>query len=647
MLEKIRQIAHNPLFKIFFFILAVIFAISLGDFDRSKDITTVATVGNEKISLNEFSQARQYALKQISQQQELSPEQVQMEFNAIGRNVLNQLISKSLIKQELDYLGIKISSDTIVEYVQKDSSFHKDGSFDPETYKKILEYNNLSEETLLKNVSTELSSKFLLNSLTANLPIKEVLSDYLYDYLSEKRSISLITVDASKTNYKNFSQDESLDYYKKHPQLFQTKEYRSFSYLLLEEKNLKESAKLTEEDLEQDFKINKENYVFAESRDFYHFLTPSQDIADQIINSLNQDSDHLQVAKNFIDKKVISEKFMNQTQESFLNNLDPSLFTLEENKTTKAIKSDLGWHVFKITKIHPKKYKSFSEAKSEIKSILLNKIIQTQLYELSRQVEDDLSSGATYQEIANRYNLKLTQVKNIAIDGSYLNNLDKSAVNPQILYTAFQTALQQDSPITELEGSLNLFTLKLEDITPPKAENFENVKEQVNDLLSKQFKDKIALEIANALQIELSKTNQELILANQDSLNESALNKAISPILSKYKIKRNNTPLISMKNQDVVRSFFSHDKNLSEAFLNKIFDLEFKKTCLPQTLGDAKYGFALLNKIFTEKEKNSDLYKQINSISQDNYKNEIQTQYIEYLRNKYNVEVNLNLLKNN
>ena len=643
MLEKIRQIAHHTLFKIFFFILAVIFAISLGDFDRSKDLNTVATVGNEKISLNDFSQARQHALKQISQQQGVTPEQA--EINAISRNALNQLISKSLIKQELKHLGIVIPSDIIAEYIQKDANFHKDGRFDQETFKKILEYNNISEETLLKNISTELSSKFLLNSLTVNSPIKEVLSDYLYDYLSEKRFISLITVDASKTKYKKFSQEELLTYYKNHPELFKTKEYRSFSYLLLEEKNSKESIKLTDTDLEQEYAANKESYIFLENRDFYHFLTPSQEIAEQIINSLNQNLDHLQIAKNFIDKKVISEKFLNQTQQSFLNDLDPSLFTLEENKNTKAIKSDLGWHVFKITKIYPKKYKSFSEAKAEIQTALLDKIAQTQLYELSRQVEDDLSSGATYQEISNRYKLKLAQIKNIAIDGSFLNNSDNSSINPQIIHTAFKTPMQQDSPLTQLDNSLNLFTLKIDEIIAPKVKIFENVSKQVNDLLSEQFKDKLALEISNALQIELSKNNKELLSTNQDTLNELTFQKIVSPILSKYKIT--NPPIISIKNQNVVRSFFSNDTNLSEAFLNKVFDLELHKSSLPQIFGDAKYGFALLNKTFVDKERNSELYKQISMISQDNYKNELHTQYIEYLRNKYNVEVNLNLLKNN
>ena len=645
MLEKIRQIAHHTLFKIFFLILAIIFAISLGDFNRSKDLNTIAVVGSEKISLNDFSQARQHALKQLSQQQGLAPEQT--EINAISRNVLNQLISKSLIKQELKHLGIAIPADIIAKYIQKDFNFHKDDRFDQETYKKILEYNNISEETLIKNVSTELSSKFLLNSLTVNLPIKDILSNYLYDYLSEKRDISLITVDANQINYKNFTQEELLEYYKNHPELFQTKEYRSFSYLLLEEKNLKTSIKLNEVDLEQEYKTNKENYVFLENRDFYHFLTPSQEIAEQIINSLNQDSDHLQIAKNFIDKKVISEKFMNHTQQSFLNDLDPSLFTLDENKITKAIKSDLGWHVFKITKIHPKKYKSFSEAREEIHSILLDKVAKTQLYELSRQVEDDLSSGATYQEISSRYNLKLTQVKNIAIDGTYLNSSDNSVINPQIIHTAFQIPAQQDSPITQLDNSPNLFTLKIDGIIAPKLEIFEKVIKQVSDLLSIQFKDKLALEISNALQIELSKNNQDIILTNQNILNDKTLKKIVTPILSKYKLKNKNNPIISLTNQTIVRSFFSDNKSLSEAFLNKMFDLELQKSSLPQSFGEAKYGFALLNKIFTEKKKNSELYKQINLISQDNYKNELHTQYIEYLRNKYNVEVNSNLLKNN
>ncbi len=643
MLEKIRQIAHHSLFKLFFFVLAVIFAASLGNFDQSKSNNVIATIGKEKISFNEFAQARQYALKQLNKQQHLTPEQAQMEANDISKNVINKMISQMLIKLELEHLGIKIPSEIIAEYIQKDESFHKNGNFDLDTYKQVLEYNNVTEESLLKNISTELASKFLLTSLSVNIPLKDTFANYLYDYLSEKRSISLISVDANKVSYNNFSQEELQNYHKNYPHLFQTKEYKSFSYLLLDSQKLKETINVDETDLVKEYNANKEEYALPETRDFHHFLTPDQEIANQIIESLNKDTDHLDVAKNFIDKKVISEKFINQSQQGFLSNLDPSLYTLQENQITSAVKSDLGWHVFKITKINPKQYKEFSEVKKTVQQHLVNKIAHAQLYELSKQIEDDISSGAHFTEIANRYNLKNVEVQNIAVDGSYLDSTKTDKIAPQIMITAFQTPLQQESQITPIDENTS-FILKVEEIKAPKLESLEKVKDRIADLLLEDFRAKLSLEIARTLQTEASKDPQLLISSEKNNLNKKLLKTLLKPIFNKYNLSKNNRPIISIQNQNISRAVISNEKELPESFINSLFNLNIKNVSLPQNLTTTKYGFAIIDKIFIEKERNADLYQQVASISEDNYRNEIYNQYLDYLRNQYPVHINLKLL---
>ena len=83
-----------------------------------------------------------------------------------------------------------------------------------------------------------------------------------------------------------------------------------------------------------------------------------------------------------------------------LNCDDLSLFSLNENDSPPPIKSELGWHVFKILKINPKQYKSFSEARKEILENLQYKMAEMKINELLKVIEDDVASGANFQEIA-------------------------------------------------------------------------------------------------------------------------------------------------------------------------------------------------------------------------------------------------------
>ena len=640
MLERIRQIAHNPIFKIFFLILAAVFAFSLGDFNKSKHNNIVAIVGKEKISFEEFQKARNIAIHNLNQQQHLTPQQAQEEANNINRSVLNRVVSESLIKQELKHLGIQVAPETIAAQLHQDPTFHKNGAFDLETYKKVLEYNHITEEQLLKNISSQVASKLLLDSLIVNLPLKNSLTDYLYNYLSEKRNITLVNIDASKINLNNFPEKDLKEYYNKHKQNFQSKEYRSFTYLLINNKNLNINTQINDETLEKEYTNNKEDYALPEMRDFHHFLTPDQETANQISSELNSNPNHEKVAANFISKKVISEKFTNQNQQSFLNSIDSSLFKLRENEITKVVKSDLGLHIFKVTKIHPKKYKSFTEAKTEVKNNLQNKLAESEIFELSKQVEDEIASGAEFKDIATKYNLIITKVSNIAQDGATKEQKSIS-IDPKILETAFEINANEESSIKILNDNLNLFVLKVESIEQPHLIEFESVKDAIKNQISTETKNIIAAEAAKILQIEASKNQSNLfidIAKTSDSLLKS--------LYAKYNLSDSNKPNISVKNKIISRPFLNENNDLPQAFTSGLFNLSTKKASNPFNVEYAKYSFAIVQSIIPEKEKKAETYKQAEYISEINYKNEIYDQYLEYLRKKYPVDLNLKLINN-
>jgi peptidyl-prolyl cis-trans isomerase D len=639
MLENIRQVAHNKIFKIFLLLIAITFAISLGDLGNTKNNHVIATVGKEKITIDDFSKAKHNELTQLNQQQHLSPEQLEQQQKNINQIVLNKLISQSLLNQEIKNLGIKAPAEILAEYIHKDPSFHKNGAFDLDTYKKILEANNITEKTLLDNLSTSVSSKFLLNSLLINNPLKNKLSDYLYNYLAEKRSISLVSVDTSNLILNNFNDSDLENYYKKHPEFFQSQETRDFSYLLINESNIKNNLTITEADLELEYNKNIEEYSIPETRDLHHFLTPDQDTANQIYESLKQNSDHITVANNFIDKKVINEKFNNQPQQSFLTNLSPDIFEIKESDITNIVKSELGWHIFKVTKIHPKKYKSLAEVKDIVKKTLTRKVMEVQLYELSKQIEDELASGAEFKDIATRYGLSSFEANKVNANTPN-NNIDK-----RIIETAFKIGLNEDSSVKMLDDTLHLFVVKVNKIDSPKLEEFSQVKKQVKQQLDSEYKTNIALEVAKILQTEASKKDQNLI-TNDRNHNKVIADQLLTNTYNKYKLLASNKPIISLSNQSVVREMFGENKDLPEIFINNIFNQDVKRATAPFKANANKYIFALVQKIELDKDRNPEIYSQIDYMSESNYKNEIYEQYLDYLRKKYPVTINLSLINN-
>ena len=607
MLEKIRQISHSKFFKFFFFLLALAFALSLGDLGKSSS-NVVANVGAQKISLQDFLKARSEIQLDIPY-----PEARTKQANILA---LQNLITRALLEQEAKNLGLKVSPETLAEYIRNDKNFHKDGTFDLEIYKKLLAQNNLSEADLLKSLSNQVAVKFLVNSITANLPLKKILTDYYYQFAVEKRAISLVSAQVKPQIFSSIAENELKDYYQKNQNLFQTKEKRSYSYMTISLAELKKNSIITEEEIKKEYQANTHEYSLPETRDFFHFLAPSEKIAKEVIKTLETNNDHKQVAKNFIEQKVISENLNNQPSNSFFVNIEANLFKLKEHQVSQIAKSDLGWHIFKVVKIHPKLYEPLAQAKARIEESLKTKAAELQLYEISKQIEDDLASGADFEEIAKRYNLNL-------------NKVEDASGNDQITLIAFQTNLHEESVLTQIGNNQEYVIVKVNNIAPAKTQNFSEALDKVKILYTMQLREKIAQESAELLK-------QQKIADPIQAMN------ILKPILSKYSLKDQDIE-VDVLREEISRPIISKS-NLPNDLVTQIFKLKIGDCTLVVNLDAAKAGFAIVDKLMPMEQKDSQLYAAIEQTVTKQYNDDFYDQYINYLYSKYKPEINQALI---
>lgn len=627
MLENIRKIAHHYLFKIFFLLIAVAFVVSLRDFSDS-NVNELGKVGSKVISLQGFIQKKQEIVKQFANQG-LDAEQ-------INKIVIMRLTTQALLEQKTQDLGIIVSPEVLAEYIRNDSSFHKNGEFDLKIFKDILEQNNLSEERLLKSLSSQVASKFLVDSLSVNLPLKSILSDYLYDDLTEKRAIVLLEVDTRNVKISTIAEDELSKYYKKNNNLFQSNEKRNFSYILLSMDEYKKHIEINDAMLYADYEKNMAEYAFPENRDFYHFVAQSKEIADQLVAELKINNDIKLIAQNFVEKNVVNENFTNQSSSSFLATVDPNLFILKEGDVTEAVKTDLGWHVFKVTKIHPKKYKSFAEARLEVEMKLKQNIAEQQLYDLSKKIEDDIASGAEFEEIAKNNNLPLIKVQ------------DASGNDPFTI-VAFQTGLNEISEITRIsEVTLNqdnqdYFIVKVDEIIPAKVMEYSEVKDRVRDIYSMQLRKDISYALAKDLKSYYQK--EKLDLLKDSSVKKEVVASLLKASIEKYKISPEDIK-ISITSKEIVRPIMGNNVNIPPVYADEIFSLKLGKLSAVEALGDYNYGFSVVKNVIENKKRDPHMYKYIESVGDVNYKNEIYDQYVDSLKKQYPININFEVINN-
>jgi peptidyl-prolyl cis-trans isomerase D len=629
MLEKIRDLSHNYVFKIFFILIAIIFALSVVDLNNNNQF--VIHVGKEKISLQDFWQTKQQILA------ELGNKASQHTTAEINKSIIDRIVTQSLIEQEAKELGINIDSETVAFFIRNDKSLHKNDQFDLNNYKKLLEASNLTEDKLISKLSSQIASQLLISSVLANLPLEETYNNHLYEYINEKRSIALVSVNANKVELGAASSKEIEEYYNKNKDSFLTPEYRSFVYVLLSKNHFIQNYAFTDAEMEQEYKNNKEEYSIAETKDFYHFLAPSKELADEIKLELEKGTDPALLSKKFADQKVVGELFINQSSSGFLSNISSNLFQLKYNQVSDVNKSDLGWHIFKVTKINEKQYKSFAESKVELENSLKSKLLEKQLYELSQHIEDDIASGAQLPDIAQKHKLPLVEVKNIALDGSYADTKG-SKIDPQIVKLAFDTPVNEESNLTSLDN--NLVITKVTSSLAPALKPLKTVDKEISKIITINNKDNLSLEIAKILHSEFVKQPQLIT----DKLDYKLAQNMLEPIYKKYNLPIKNKLVIDVTNQDISRSMLNDSNNLPFSFVDHIFNLEPNKSSVVDKIDEMKYGFAIVKKISNGSNSKTPLYDYIKGAN--NYKNALYQQYLDYLRIKYQVKFNSDFIAN-
>ena len=142
MLRQIRKFSNSIFAKIFLIIVAIPFVFwGMGPVFQGGKQNTIAEIGDEKISIQEFVKFIQYNESNIKILDKSSIEKLL--FNFIG---------EKLIALEYKNLDIKISDVSLSKIIKNQESFKRENKFSRTEYEKFLIKNNLSASSFEANI---------------------------------------------------------------------------------------------------------------------------------------------------------------------------------------------------------------------------------------------------------------------------------------------------------------------------------------------------------------------------------------------------------------------------------------------------------------------------------------------------------------
>jgi len=282
MLQDIRDRASSWVAYIIIGLLILSFAMwGIQEYFGGGRGAPVASINGNEISLPEFNQQVQQRKQVLQSVLGANYQQQYPDESIVRKQVIKDMVRTELLRQEVDAAGFEISKASLIKRIQQIPQFQKDGKFDPDQYKRLLEAqrynkaqfeNELREQEKLRQFENSLaSSSFIPKAdLQRFQKISEQTRDFKYAVVTVKPEAITIV-------------DTEIDsYYNDNKQYYQTPEQVKLAYVEVKEQDLADSITVSADDAQAIYDSQSERYRSAELRKARHILlkVPSELGAD-------------------------------------------------------------------------------------------------------------------------------------------------------------------------------------------------------------------------------------------------------------------------------------------------------------------------------------------------------------------------------
>ncbi len=239
MINKFKSITNSKLSWVIVALIAIPFVFwGMGDVFTKGNTNNVAKINNNTISVTDFINH----INESGLNENLIIENIDKN---IFEELLSQLISKELMKMEIEKLNLNFSDLTLKNKITGNKNFlDEENNFSRTKYEKFLLENNLSASEFENRLKSNELQKILFNYINGGLVIPKFLINK--KFTSENKNIEIDFVNLEENYKKVFSRQEIDDYIKANEEKLKI-DFISFSYVKITPKNLLNTEEYNDE----------------------------------------------------------------------------------------------------------------------------------------------------------------------------------------------------------------------------------------------------------------------------------------------------------------------------------------------------------------------------------------------------------------
>lgn len=497
---------------------------------------TVAKVNGYKISQNEVNNTYQRLSRQWLAQAGPSASLTPTIEKQLKQAALNQIITRYLLTQAAQKQGYRISEQQLDATLMSLPMFQENKRFSAQRFQQVLSglsYSQADFINLLRNdlILNQVRSGIIQTTFTLPTDLEQA-----YSLISQQRDFGYTIIPLSRFTPKIHIDKKILqNYYEQHRNDFKTPEQVSIEYLELDMAQLQSSLKFDEKELKQYYQDNLDNFTQPAQWHVAQILIKVPKGADtkdtgkgqiekakakinSIAKQLKQGADFSELAKKDSQDIVTAKKggvlpwfSVGMIGPAF----EKAVMQLKPGEVSQPVRTQYGFNIIKLLAMKKPQALPFEEVKQKVKTILAQQKAQKIFADQSDQLANlTFMNPDSLAPAAKALNLKVQTTDSFSRKGSKKGitahaNVIAAAFNPETLVQGNNSNSIEISPE-------NVVVLRVKQHKPAATQSFSEVKENINQILTKKQAQQQAQKLAEKISQRFAKQKPENVVKAYD-----------------------------------------------------------------------------------------------------------------------------------
>ena len=454
--------------------------------------------------------------------------------NKMLAGIIERNLNSMIVKETAKDYKIYISDDLIRRMIFAQPQFlDEDGQFNKERLNYFLSQSNMSEQQYIDMIRQDLKAQFLVQNPVAGYNIPTTLKNHVAAAEAQQKIFKYVELnDADAVVDRTISDEEIEQYYNDFATEFVEPERRDAEVLSISMNDIAAKTDVTKEEIDEYYKNNMSQFVTPETRNVLQILFDSEEKAQEAYKAVKNGKDFYDAAKEFANQTKEETNLEYVSEDMLIGETGAEVFALKKGEITKPMKSELGWHIMKVTDIKAGSKEDEGKARKQIKQIIANERIYDTASDLINQIDDKIGAGSSLEKIAEELGVKIIKINGISENGDAKDVSEEYASllrNSDFINTVF--SYNKDEISQSIETDDGYVFVKVTNIADSRPQDLKVALPRIKKMWTENEKAAITQEIINDVMHDVE---------NGDKMDEVA---------SRYSLKVNTTkPLTRSQN---------------------------------------------------------------------------------------------------